>query len=418
MHVDHPYRAAIMEEVHARPIDLIPASCRLRRLVFVIPSALSSMQEVFKRFQSFCAGSDLNVPESMARQHSFERQQRHVTWEFHTEFVTVTWRTELSDMVNEPHDIGLSAIDTGLLVGAVRLDVIPEAAVPERLVPGFNLASLCLSDVEGGAAQVATDFIPDGDRFVRFELAAGGLTQLRRSIIARRLLEVETYRTMALLALPVAREVAPGVRNAEMALSQLIEYLPEASTQPATQRALSELHLLSIRCGQFSEQTDYRFAAGKAYGAVLQARLNGLRESGTVRGSTLGHYIANRVDPALATCLAIERRLELLSEKLSRAIGLLEARVGVDMQSQNAALLDSIAQTTRSQLLLQRTVEGLSTIAISYYLLGIVSYGAAGWLDELHWQKTTVLSLVTPLVLLFVWIVVSGARRKHTSQPT
>ena len=414
MAVDHPYRAAIMGEVHARPIDLIPETCRVRRLVFTVPPAPSSMQEIFERFRAFCSESDLPAPDVLARQYSFEHQERRVTWEFHTEFITVTWRSRLSDRENYPEKIGLGSIGAAMLIAAVRIDVIAEGQVPESLVPGFNLPSLCLSNVDGGKAQVATDFVPDEDRFVRFEFAAGALTQLRRSIIVRRLLEVETYRTMALLSLPIAREVTPDLRKAEMALSDLIEELPAASSLATTRLALGELLALSIRSGQISERTDYRFAAGKAYGEVLRSRLDGLRESSTERGSTLGHYIGNRVDPALATCLAVEKRLEMLSSKLARAVELLEVQIGVDMQSQNAALLDSIAQTARSQFLLQRTVEGLSTIAISYYLLGIVSYGAAGWLDELHWQKTTVLSLATPLVLLFVWLVVSGARRKHT----
>ncbi|KAB2887149.1 MAG: DUF3422 domain-containing protein, partial [Burkholderiaceae bacterium] len=412
----HPHRAAIMDEIHARPVDLIPATCRLRRLVFIVPAAPGAMQAIFRQFKAFCSQSNLPVPDDTARQYSFTNTHRHVTWEFHTEFVTVTWRSDLGDKDNYPEDVGLHVAESGLLIGAVRIDVIAEAQVPERLVPGFNLPSLCLSHFESTLAQVATDFVPDAERFVRFELAVGALTQLRRSIIVRRLLEVETYRTMALLALPAAREIEPELRDTEVKLSAMLERMSDATAPSATQAALDELHALSIRCGRISERLSYRFAAAKAYGAVLQARLDGLRESATVRGSTLAHYIGNRVDPALATCSAIEKRLAVLSDKLERAIGLLEVRIGVDMQKQNAALLDSIAQNTHNQFLLQRTVEGLSTIAISYYLLGILSYAAAGWLDELHWQKTLMLSIATPTVLLLVWAFVRRLRNRHVGQ--
>ena len=139
----------------------------------------------------------------------------------------------------------------------------------------------------------------------------------------------------------------------------------------------------------------------------------GLREQGTSRGSTLTHYIGNRVDPGLATCAAIEQRLSVLSAKIERAIGLLNVRIGVDMQVQNAALLDNIARTARSQFLLQRTVEGLSTIAISYYLLGIISYLLAGPLTQLHWDKTMALSLAAPFVVLAVWLMARAVRRAH-----
>lgn len=413
---DHPYRAAIMAEVHARPVDIVPDTCRLRRLVVVMPAEAGAMPRAFRRFEAFCAEAGVAAPGPTTRQHSFTAAGRHVTWEFHTEFVTVTWRGDLADRESWPDNIGLVALADGLLIGAMRIDVIADATVPERLVPGFNLASLCLADIEGGKAQVATDFIPDADRFTRFELAAGGLTVLRRSIIVRRLLEVETYRTMALLGLPLARAAAPELRTIELELTELLEGLSAATTPPAVQAALTALHALSVRSGQLAERLGYRFAAGHAYGDILRMRLAGLRESSTTRGSTLTHYIGNRVDPGLATCAAMEKRLAVLSDKIERAIGLLNVRIGVDMQVQNAAVLDTIARTARSQFLLQRTVEGLSTIAISYYLLGIIIYALAGPIAELHWDKTMALSIAAPFVVLAVWLMARAVRRAHAPE--
>ena len=414
--VDHPYRAAIMDEVHARPVEIIADVCRLRRLVFILPAEAGAMPRVFQRFAGFCAETGIPVPRPGDRQHSFATVARHVTWEFHTEFVTITWRTDLADRQNWPDDLGLSALGDGQLIGAMRIDVIADTCIPERLIPGFNLASLCLADIEGGKAQVATDFVPDAERFTRFELAAGSLTTLRRSIIVRRLLEVETYRTMALLGLPLARAVSPELRTIEIELTELVEGLSSATTPVAAQAALTALHALSVRSGQLAERLGYRFAAGHAYGDILRMRLSGLRENATTRGSTLTHYIGNRVDPGLATCAAMEKRLAVLSGKIERAIGLLDVRIGVDMQFQNAAVLDSIAQTARSQFLLQRTVEGLSTIAISYYLLGILSYALAGPLEELHWEKTMALSVAAPFVVLAVWLMARAVRKAHTPQ--
>ena len=181
----------------------------------------------------------------------------------------------------------------------------------------------------------------------------------------------------------------------------------------AVQSALAALHALSVRSGQLSERLGYRFAAGHAYGDILRTRLAGLRESGTTRGSTLAAYIGNRVDPGLATCATMEKRLAVLSAKIERAIGLLDIRIGVDMALQNAAVLDSIARTARSQFLLQRTVEGLSTIAISYYLLGILGYVLAGPLEQLHWEKTMALSIAAPVVVLAVWLMARSVRRAH-----
>ena len=184
----HPYRQAIMDEVHARPIDIIAGPCRLRRLVFVMPSISGAMMRVFDAFAAFCAEAGHAAPSATTRQHSFNTLSHHVTWEFHTEFVTVTWRSTLDDWENWPEDMGLAAMGDSRLIGAMRIDVTADATIPERLVPGFNLPSLCLADIESGNGQVATDFVPDADRFTRFELAGGRLTPLRRSIVVRRLL--------------------------------------------------------------------------------------------------------------------------------------------------------------------------------------------------------------------------------------
>ena len=410
---DHPDRSALMDEVHARPIDIVAPTCRVRRVVIIMPDRAGAMAEAFAHFARFCADNDLPPPAPQARQHGFVLGELAVTWEFHTEFLTVTWRGPLSDSNTAPPGLGLAGIVEGRLIGAMRIDVIAERAVPDDLLPGFNLPSLCLSQVEGGGAEVATDFVPDGDRFTRFEFAAGGLTPLRRSIIVRRLLEVETYRTMALLGLPLARAATPELRDVEITLSELVEGMNHGAEADTSQSTLERLQSLSIRVSKLSERLHYRFAAGRAYGDILAVRLGGLREAPTTRGSTLGHYLGNRVDPGLATCAAVEKRLASVAAKIERAIGVLDVQIGVQMQQQNAQVLQRIAQTARSQFLLQRTVEGLSTIAISYYMLGILAYALAGPLERVHWDKPMIISIAAPFVIAAVWLTSRRIRAAH-----
>ena len=405
-----------MDEVHARPVDIVPETTRVRRVVFVMPTTAGTLAATLSRFAQFCAERGYPAPEDESRQHSFETDSCAVTWEFHTEFITITWRAKTAAGDTPwPDGIGIALLSNGQLIGAMRIDVIADEVVPERLLPGFALPSLCVSAIENGQAQVATDFVTDDQSFTRFEFAAGRLTPLRRSIAVRRLLEIETYRTMALMGLPLARQASPDLRLAETDLTALIGTLADVNTTDEAQAALMALNSLSVRAGQISERLNYRFAASQAYGAVLQARLQGLKEDTTAVGSRLSTYLANRVEPALATCMAIEKRLSVLSDKIERAIGLLDVRLELEMQVQNKAVLETIAKTAHSQFQLQRTVEGLSTIAISYYLLGILSYVLAGPLGELHFDKTLALSIAAPFVLLVVWLMVRRVRNAHTS---
>jgi uncharacterized membrane-anchored protein len=387
---------------------------RIRRLVFVLAGPVE-FDAIAANFRIFCERAGIAPPAHDSRQFSFTTPERFVTWEFHTEFVTLTWRAALTDRDNWPADIGLSALGTAALISATRIDVIAASEIPERLLPQFNLSSLCVSTLEDGVAQVATDFVVDADGYTRFEFAAGSLTPLRRSVLARRLLEVDTYRSMTLLALPLARRSGPELQTVELELGAVIGRLTDATTTDRIQSALDALHDLSVRSGQLSERLGYRFGAAKAYGDILHARLQSLHEGPTTIGSSVGRYLGNRVDPALGTCTAMEKRLGTLTDKIERAIGLLNVRIGLDLQIQNKTVLETIASTAKSQFRLQRTVEGLSVIAISYYALGILGYLLAGPLEWLAIDKTMALSIAAPFAVLIVWLFVRAIRENHSS---
>jgi len=408
----HPDRDAVLGELHARPIDLVEAGIRVRRLILVVEPRSGVIRQAMERFAAFAAEHGFDLADPQARQSTFSTGPRTVTWEFHTEFITVTWTSSLEDEENWPDDIGLKALGDAKLVGGTRIDVIAEEVLPQGLLNSFAPASLSAAAVEGGKAQVATDFVPDPDGFIRFEFASGGLTPFRRSITLRRLLEVETYRTMALLALPMARTFSPVLRAVETELESPIEDLGEAVSAEDIRQRLNGLHDLSVRGGQISERLGYRFAASKAYGAILHSRLEKLRETALGQGSSLTSFIGNRVDPALETYQAINKRISVLFTKIERGIELLNLRIGLDMQTQNSEVLSTIAETSQSQFRLQRTVEGLSTIAITYYLLGILGYAFAAPIETLHWDKTLVLSIAAPFAFIGVWLFMRAIRKQ------
>ncbi|HET8727314.1 MAG TPA: DUF3422 family protein, partial [Alphaproteobacteria bacterium] len=262
---EHPLRAEIIAEVHARPVDIVSAPARIRRLVLLMPERAGAVDDALEAFRRFCRAHGYEPPMPGSRQHGFSTAARRATWEFHNEFVTVTWQAPADDRENWPDGIGLDILGEARLIGATRIDLVEDSAVPDRLLPGFRLSSLCVVGVDAGAGEIATDFVTDEAGFTRFEFAAGGMSPLRASIMLRRLMEIDTYRVMALLGLPLARELSPDVREAEHALTALIERLSEATTTDAVQAALAALHALSVRSGQLGERLTYRFAASKAY---------------------------------------------------------------------------------------------------------------------------------------------------------
>jgi uncharacterized membrane-anchored protein len=86
--------------------------------------------------------------------------------------------------------------------------------------------------------------------------------------------------------------------------------------------------------------------------------------------------------------------------------------VDVAISVQNRSLLESMDRRAGLQLRLQKTVEGLSIVAISYYAVGLVGYVAYPFAEALGLGKGLVLAVATPVVVLAVTVFVRRLRRE------
>jgi uncharacterized membrane-anchored protein len=86
--------------------------------------------------------------------------------------------------------------------------------------------------------------------------------------------------------------------------------------------------------------------------------------------------------------------------------------VDVERSSQNQKLLESMDKRADLQLRLQRTVEGLSTVAISYYAVNLAAYAAYPVAEkQLGLSHGLTLAILTPAVIVLVWLMVRRIRR-------
>ena len=406
----HPYLRLIDAETHARPVPPLEAPLRIRRMGFFSTNHGADLQALHQDMAAL-AGDGPGL-DGLARQLSFEREGRRVTWERHNEFATITWTAPIDDAVTFPEGIGLE-LHKGLpMIFATRIDLLAERQIPERALVGFNRQSLAYSRIFEDAAEAATDFVRDADGFTRFEVAIGDSGAHRQGVIVRRLLEIETYRVLALMGLPRARELGGVVTGFENRLRRILKGLAPGGAPEDLHGVLGQLHDLSVEVGQAVECTSFRFAATLAYGAVLDERLARLRERPISEHTTIQRFTDNRVHPALSTCRAMEKRLATVTEKVQGAIELLEARISLSIQNQNKSLLDSLSATARSQFRLQQTVEGLSIIAISYYAIGLLGYVFQGLHDVLPYPKEIMVALAVPIVVLVTYFVMHRIRRR------
>ena len=163
---------------------------------------------------------------------------------------------------------------------------------------------------------------------------------------------------------------------------------------------------------EISSRTSYRYAAARAYAALVDKRIMELGEQKVMSFQRIGVFLDRRFGPVMATCTATAERLRSLAERSERASNLLRTRVDIALEAQNQQLLKSMEKRGHQQLRLQETIEGLSVVAISYYLLGIVSKLLEG-LGGYAQFDAKLLSLISiPVVVALVWYGVRRLRRR------
>jgi uncharacterized membrane-anchored protein len=220
----------------------------------------------------------------------------------------------------------------------------------------------------------------DGFERILFGCAPGANPALAGRLL-QATFEINTYRMAALLGFPTALETRGKLSDLESELADTMQRFQSTNDHAADREVLDRLTSLSARAEALANATNYRFSASAAYYRLVGERIEALNEKPIPDRTTLGAFVARRLAPAMRTCDAVVARQEALLERIARATRLLATRVQVTAEEQNARLLDSMNTRGRQQLRLQQTVEGLSVVALSYYVLGILGYVFKGMSD-------------------------------------
>ncbi|MDR3530081.1 MAG: DUF3422 domain-containing protein, partial [Rhodopila sp.] len=372
---DHPLRAILTNEFHARPPEALHPPLRATYLAMLSGEAAGPRERA--HVADLCARFDAPLPAPDAAVHSVDLGSFHLKWERHTEFSAYTvFRAGCSDGApfGEP---AISAVPADWLAGLagerlVGLHIAVFAAGqkepdPVSLTEAFGVTAFAGAEMAGGLARAWTDFRTQADGWGRMVLYDAGMSDRQTGRMVQRLAEIETYRMLALLALPLARSVLPRIGRVEASVAAAAERMTGGSSLSDDQALLAELSGLAAETARIATEIGYRFAAARAYHTLVHQRIVDLRESRIEGLQTFAEFVGRRLDPALATCQAVETRKESLETRIARAGTLLRTRVDVALEEQNANLLRSMNRRATLQLRLQETVEGLSAVAISYY---------------------------------------------------
>lgn len=378
---NHPLRFELANEVHARPHEALTAPLRASYIAVLVGAAERAREHA--HVARLCEEAGVAPPAATAIHFTADLGAFRLRWERHTEFSSYTFlcpglgHARFADNAASrvPSD-WLRAIP-GRTLAASHAEMLERTvAMPSarEIAAAFEGNYVVGADVGDGAAAAFTDFRIHADGFGRFLVIDRSLSRFQAGRTLQRLFEIEVYRMMALLALPVAREVAPKIAGMERELAAIAAELAKGDGRD--EALLEQLTALSAGVESVIANSRFRFGAARAYSDLVDARIGELRERRLPGTQRLGEFMARRFAPAMATCESASRRLLELSERVARANSLLVARVDVAHERQNQQLLASMDRRARLQLRLQETVEGLSVAAITYYVVGLVGYAA------------------------------------------
>jgi uncharacterized membrane-anchored protein len=405
----HPLRDKVLAEAHARPFQA--AATPTQFIHFAFASDADQNEHHTEGMTALCRSLGAPPPPSGAKHHYVDFRTVGLRWEQHAEFITYTWEFRKSGSRREALEwMNRALTSDGHLVSIdLRLE---DRADEAQLEKGFDASSLAMSFVSARSALAATDFRPDNEGFVTLRVSNLGLSDIGAGALVQRLLELETYRVLALLGLFEARRVAPSVRGIERALSQLISVIREDTSHSCNEAVLDELIKLAAALEADGIAAQYRFAASKAYNEIVQGRIAAIGEEVCGSRLTFASFMSRRLDPAMRTCFTMERRQAELAAKLARTAELLRTRVNCEIERQSRDSLRSLNNRTRSQYRLQRAVERISIAAISYYVVALLSYVFAGFGKAgVGWDHDLETAASIPIVLLVVGFLFAALHR-------
>lgn len=400
----HPLRKRLHNELHSRPSIYFEGPAHVYH--FVLTDADDTWHALLIHIDpQACSRVDGISPHGFM---SFETGT--LKWEKHTEFFTMTlvmpYFGEYNRWPELPEALGsiLAEYQTSIIT-AIQILVENESEWAGD-VSEYGMTDPAGSNIGGGDAIAWSDFKLCRRDLTRVLLVNRRLNAYRLGRMVRRLLEIETYRMMASLTLPLAQSISVQVAVYDKELARLSDLNSKAGSNNA-QSLLSDISRLSAKIVRTTVHSRQRFSATEAYSRIVFERIGELRESHVGDCQRLGIFIERRFRPTVRYCAATDQRLCLLGQNVANLGDLLQARVQVEVEQQNFEILSSLNSRAQAQIKIQKAVEGLSIIAITYYVLSLVKilYGAMHNFGIYIPVKFATLA-VSPIVILVIFFVI------------
>jgi len=416
---EHEQRFKLHSELHAGTIELLEAPTQISHLVLLSDNDQAGQERGL--IAQLCDRYGVIPPSLDSTHFSALLGVYRIIWERHTEYSTYTFfhsapfETPFDEpAINYVPQEWLATLPGEVIVAThIALDHRTRAQRSlKELSELFASNTVIGSEVTAGNAIVWTDNQIHTDGFGRILIHDVKLRRRQAARLVQRLLEIETYRMLAMLPVPIMRAYIPELSHFDQRLAALTENNINLEGLEDEQHLLNALTQLAAEIERISARTSQRFNASAMYYDIVRLRVSELREKRIQGLQMFKEFIEQRLSSSMGTCTLVSNKLETLSIRVERASSLLRTRVEISMEKQSRDLLKSMDQRAHLQLRLQETVEGLSIVVLSYYLVGLTAYGLkAIKASGVSVNVEIATGLAIPVVVGIVFFLVRRLRR-------
>lgn len=409
---EHALRRSVVGEMHLRRWPPVHAPATIVQLVNLVAET-----EREDELAAVNALATIEVVSSSPRHFAAVlSNELQFLWERHSEASSLTIITDRglapTDDFEFAQAIEVAEAMPGEVIRATRIVLVKTEADALELLPNMDfLTSDLVTCHVAGNARIWSDFRIKDDGYGRLLISVGEMLPNDVARMAQRLQELGNYRNLALLGLPMAQNHWRHLDLAEAKLQSLGEDVTRADI--SEEDLMERLSHLSLQLISIVTSTNYRMSASAAYARLVDERLSDLDPQKIEGYPSLVDFTQRRFYPAMRTCSSFTEREQQISDRAAQLTSLLRTRIEAKIESQNVELLQSMERSTSMQLRLQHLVEGLSVVAISYYMIGLIHYVVKG-LEKVNpaVSATVITSIATPPTLFIIWFILKRMKKR------
>ena len=317
-----------------------------------------------------------------------------VIWQAHTEYYNYQiWHLPNSAAVFGPltfpdYKFPLQPLGTEVCRLDILLspEVLPSREQMRAMLPGPVLYGSRILDEQ---TSLVTSFTHDEFERERYWVALGPshVQASRLKEIVDAIVRIETYYHLLLMQKPLFSAAIDQVYKFEQVHLKQREiisgHIAHADSQ-TLQRWLNSLTQDLLKTNRIAGKLHFELSASLPYDKIVHTTLASLTEKPLDAYRPVSDYVLSGITGVAEGYQQLLRRIDTLRAGFEGIISIIRARVDLILEGQNLALLQSVDKTTKSQVILQHTVEGLSVIVIAYYVAGLGGYLFKG-LQEIGW---------------------------------